>query len=101
MAHPDVGPCTRMYVEAAALGLLGREPYASVARQANALWTAELAAHVRRSGAPEHVAERVAVLVDAAFMGFQLDLGLEAGEGVKSGAVADLAAAVKALTVGS
>ena len=31
----ELESCTRVYVEAAALGLLGREPYASVVREAN------------------------------------------------------------------
>ena len=35
---PRARPCTRMYVEAAALGLLGREPYATVVREANGRW---------------------------------------------------------------
>ena len=30
-----IGQCSRLYVEAAALGLLGREPYATVVREAN------------------------------------------------------------------
>lgn len=97
MAHPDVGPCTRIYIEAAALGLLGREPYASVARQANALWTRTLVAHFERSGAAAPLARRVASIVDAAFMGFQLDLPLDVEGDHKAHEVADLAAAVVAL----
>ena len=96
MEHPDVGPCTRMYVEAAALGLLGREPYASVAREANALWTEAVVAHFRKAGAPEPFARRAASIVDAAFMGFLLDLPLDEGDR-KSTEVSDLAAAVVAL----
>ncbi|HYG95193.1 MAG TPA: TetR/AcrR family transcriptional regulator [Nocardioides sp.] len=97
MAHPDIGPCVRMYVEAAALGLLGREPYASVVREANKVWTEAVVAHFVKSGARELLARRVADVVDAAFMGFQLDLPLDLDPADRAAKVADLAAAVVAL----
>jgi AcrR family transcriptional regulator len=49
---PEQDRCQRLYVEAAALGLLGTEPYASVVREANAVWVATLAAHLVASGMP-------------------------------------------------
>lgn len=90
--------CTRIYVEASALGLFGREPYASVVRGANALWTAALVGHLIRSGVAEALAQRAAELIDAAFMGFQLDLPLDVDPAARTRAVADLADAVSALT---
>jgi AcrR family transcriptional regulator len=90
--------CTRLYVEASALGLFGREPYASVVRGANALWTAALVGHLARSGVPGPLAKRAAELIDAAFMGFQLDLPLDVDPDARARAVADLANAVAALT---
>lgn len=89
--------CTRIYVEAAALGLLGREPYASVVREANAVWTAALVAHLVRSGVNEGLAARAADVVDAAFMGFQLDLPLVVDPAARARTVGDLADAVAAL----
>jgi len=89
--------CARIYVEAAALGLLGREPYASVVREANAVWRAALVSHLVDSGVDTALAPRAADLVDAAFMGFQLDLPLDVDPADRARAVADLADAVAAL----
>ena len=86
-----------MYVEAAALGLLGHEPYASVVLEANARWYGSLVTHLTRSGVARPLAERAATITDAAFMGFQLDAPLYAGTPAARRAVADLAEAVAAL----
>lgn len=90
--------CSRIYVEAAALGLFGREPYASVVREANALWVAGLVAHLVRSGVDREVAERAAHVIDAAFMGFQLSAGLDTDPAEHARSVGDLADAVAALS---
>jgi AcrR family transcriptional regulator len=89
--------CSRIYVEAAALGLFGSEPYATVVREANALWIECLIGHLVKSGVDRGLAERAAKVVDAAFMGFQLDLPLDADGGEHARTVADLADAVAAL----
>jgi AcrR family transcriptional regulator len=98
---PSLDRCQRMYVEAAALGLLGREPYASVVREANAVWVAAVAELLVASGMPPALGARAAALVDAAMMGFQLDQPLDAGdpvqESVREQAVLDLADAVAAI----
>ena len=73
---PELVRCQRLYVEAAALGLFGREPYAASVRATNDVWLAEIVAHLERSGAGEQ-AERLATLVDAAFNGILLDRPLE------------------------
>jgi hypothetical protein len=86
-----------MYVEAAALGLFGREPYASVVREANEVWTGAVADHLVASGTPPERARRAVALLDAALMGFQLDLPLDAGDPVQGQAVLDLADAVAAI----
>ena len=65
--------CQRMYVEAAALGIFGREPYAGVVREANLRWLGAVVDHLRRGGVPEETARRAATLVDATLMGLQLD----------------------------
>ena len=69
--------CQRLYVEAAAAGLLGTEPYATVVREANQAWMKALADHFVRAGARRPVARQVADLVDAAFMGLQIDQPLD------------------------
>jgi AcrR family transcriptional regulator len=90
--------CQRLYVEAAALGLLGQEPYASVVREGNDRWTAALEEQVVQAGCPPALARRVVVLLDAAFMGLQLDLPLDRGNPDQRRAVLDLAEALAALT---
>jgi len=91
--------CQRLYVEAAALGLLGREPYATVVREANEVWVAAVAGHLVKSGTPPERSRRAVALLDAALMGFQLDLPLDAGDPVQEQAVEDLADAVVAIAV--
>lgn len=93
----ELASCQRIYVEAAALGLLGQEPYATVVREANERWTAALAERVVDAGCPQGTARRVVLLMDAAFMGMQLDLELDGGHPDQVQAVADLAAALAAL----
>lgn len=100
MNAPDLDRCQRVYVEAAALGLLGREPYASVIREANAAWAVALADRLVAAGVPRARVDRAGMLMDAAFMGFQLDLPVESRVAVEQ-AVQDLAAAVEAIAQGS
>lgn len=96
VSAPRIERCQRMYVEAAALGLFGREPYASVVREANAVWVSAVADHLVASGTPHRRAARAVALLDAAFMGFQLDLPLRGDPWVDQ-AVTDLAQAVAAI----
>jgi AcrR family transcriptional regulator len=97
VTSPRLARCQRMYVEAAALGLFGREPYASVVREANEVWVAAVAAHLVASGTPPGLSRRAVALLDAALMGFQLDLPLDAGDPLLDQAVEDLADAVAAI----
>jgi len=96
MLVPQVDRCTRLYVEAAALGLLGQEPYATVVREANELWTAAMVDHLVRSGVRRPLARRAVHVIDAAFMGFELDLPLDSDR-QRARAVRDLADMVAAL----
>jgi AcrR family transcriptional regulator len=96
---PSLERCQRLYVEAAALGLFGREPYASAVRDLNALWTGALTDHLVRSGVRRGVARRLAEVIDAAFMGFQLDLPLDEDARARKRVVADLADAIAAMGV--
>ncbi len=87
--------CQRLYVEAAALGLFGREPYATAVRASNADWVSGVAAHFRRVGLSPAAARQVTLVVDATFMGLQLDQPLDSAA-VQRRAVRDLADAVAA-----
>jgi AcrR family transcriptional regulator len=92
--------CHRIYVEAAALGLLGREPYASVVREANERWVEALADHLVAAGCTRSRAARAVALLDAAFMGLQLDLPLDPTESNRKRVVSDLADAIAAIAEG-
>ena len=96
LSTPEQARCLRLYVEAAALGVLGAEPYASVVSEANEVWLQALAHHLGGSGLPPGPARRAARLVEAALMGLQLDEPLEDPDDVRR-SVADLADAVAAL----
>ncbi|RYU14490.1 TetR/AcrR family transcriptional regulator [Nocardioides iriomotensis] len=100
VTRPELVGCQRMYVEAAALGLFGREPYAGVVGAANDVWMSAVADHLVASGASRRRAARATTLLDSAFSGFLLDSPFGDGEGdgeadtTKRQAVRDLADAV-------
>ncbi len=60
---PRLSRCQRVYVEAAALGLFGREPYVGVLREANAVWSAAVADYLVASGAASTHARRAVELL--------------------------------------
>lgn len=86
--------CQRLYVEAAALGLLGQEPQSSAVREGNRRWTEALATYLVDAGCAPGRAPRAVLLLDAAFMGFQLDLPLDRDSPELRRAVDDVADAV-------
>jgi AcrR family transcriptional regulator len=87
--------CQRLYVEAAALGLFGREPYATTVRETNAEWVSAVSAHFERAGLSRAAARQATILVDATFMGLQLDEPLDSKTQLKR-TVSDLADVVVA-----
>jgi AcrR family transcriptional regulator len=89
--------CQRLYVQAAALGLLGREPYLSVVRESNARWIEALIDYFVRAGAGRARARRAVDLLDATLMGLQLDMAVEADANAQRRTVRDLADAVVAI----
>jgi len=97
MRAPRLARCQRTYVEAAALGLFGREPYVSTVREGNRQWVAAVADHLVASGTARAEAARAVELLDAAMMGFLLDLPLDPRDPARDRAVADLADAVAAI----
>ena len=88
--------CLDVYCQAAATGLLGREPYLSDARASNDRWAGALRAYFLRSGAPERRVGRIVTLVDSALYGFHLDLTTDRPDELARG-VDDLAVAAQAL----
>jgi AcrR family transcriptional regulator len=96
---PGLLRCQQMYVEAAALGLFGSEPYASAVAEANAVWVAAVSAHLEDAGVSGDRAARATAVLDAAFSGFLLDLPLH-GDPAAADAVDDLAEAVAVIASG-
>lgn len=96
---PSLLACQRVYVEAAALGLFGREPYASRVGEGNRLWMAAVAEHLVASGASRRRAPRATALLGAAFSGLLLDLPFDEGADSQRRAVWDLADAVAGIAV--
>ncbi|WP_432478947.1 TetR/AcrR family transcriptional regulator [Nocardioides sp. GXQ0305] len=88
--------CLTLYVQAAASGLIGEEPYRSDARTSNQQWAAVLGDHLVASGAPAERVGRLVTLVDSALYGFHLTLITDRPEELAQG-VDDLAVAAEAL----
>lgn len=90
--------CLDVYVQAAATGLFGSEPYLSEARASNERWAVALRDYLVRSGAPTRRVARIVTLVDSALYGFHLDLATDRPDELARG-VDDLARAAQALAV--
>lgn len=88
--------CQRLYVEAAALGLLGLEPYASVVKEANERWMSALAVRLEAAGCRTDRSRRVANIVESVLIGLLLDQPLSGGP-EQAQIVEDLVAAVAAV----
>lgn len=88
--------CLDVYCQAAAVGLIGREPYLTDARASNEVWTAALRDYFVRCGAPRRRVGRLVTLVDSALYGFHLDLTTDRPAELARG-VADLAVAAQTL----
>lgn len=89
--------CLDVYCQAAATGLIGREPYLSDARASNELWTAAMRDYLVRCGAPTRRVGRIVTMVDSALCGFHLDLTTDRPDELARG-VDDLAAAAQSLS---
>jgi len=88
--------CLDVYCQAAATGLIGREPYLSDVRAINAQWNHALEAYFLRCGAHPRRVARLVTLVDSALFGFHLDLVTDRPQELAR-AIDDLAVAAQAL----
>ena len=95
LAEP-LSSCLDVYCQAAATGLIGREPYLSDARRRNEAWAAALRDYFVRCGASSRKVERIVTLVDSALYGFHLDLITDRPDELARG-VEDLAVAAQTL----
>ena len=94
--EPPLYACNLIYVQAAASGYLGQEPYRSAVRDSNARWAAAMRDWFERCGAPAAKLERITQLVESALLGFHVDLSTDSPDELSRG-VRDLADAVQAL----
>jgi AcrR family transcriptional regulator len=94
--EPPLHACNLIYVQAAASGLLGQEPYRTSVRSSNDRWAAAMRDWFRRCGARRTRVARVTRLVESALLGFHVDLSTDSPQELK-GAVRDLAEAAQAL----
>jgi AcrR family transcriptional regulator len=94
--HPPLQGCLHVYVQAAATGLIGQEPYRTDARASNEKWGAALRDYLVRCGAPPRRVARIVTLVDSALYGFHLDLATDRPDELARG-VDDLARAAQSL----
>lgn len=88
--------CLDVYCQAAATGLIGREPYLSDARASNEVWAGALREYFTRCGAPPRRVSRIVTLVDSALYGFHLDLTTDRPAELSRG-VDDLAVAAQSI----
>jgi hypothetical protein len=88
--------CMDVYCQAAATGLIGREPYLTDARASGELWAGALRGYLVRCGAPQRRVARLVTLVDSALFGFHLDLITDDADELACG-VDDLARAAEVL----
>ena len=88
--------CNLIYVQAAASGYLGQEPYRTAVRRSNDRWAAAMRDWFERCGAPRSRVERITQLVESALLGFHVDLATDTPEELGRG-VRDLADAAQAL----
>lgn len=97
---PDIERCQRVYIQAAALGILGADPYRKVIARSDEEWTTAVREYLVASGANPRRAPRVAGLVDAALMGLHLSLPLADNVKQLDAAVRDLAETAQRISDG-
>jgi AcrR family transcriptional regulator len=94
--EPPLHACNLIYVQAAASGYLGQEPYRTSVRDSNARWEAAMRDWFLRCGAPRPKVDRITRLVEAGLLGFHVDLATDTPAELSRG-VRDLADAAQAL----
>ena len=75
--EPPLYACNLIYVQAAASGYLGTEPYRTAVRRTNEHWADAMRDWFTRCGAAPARVARVAALVESALLGFHVDLATE------------------------
>jgi AcrR family transcriptional regulator len=100
LLEPELDRCQRVYIQAAALGILGADPYRKAIARSNDQWTKAVRDYFVACGANPRRAARVAGLVDAALVGFHLSLPVAADVSQPTAAIRDLAATAQRINDG-
>jgi AcrR family transcriptional regulator len=98
LLEPQLDRCLRVYIQAAALGVLGTDPYRKVIARSNEEWTTAVRGYLLASGANPRRASRIAELVDAALTGFHLSWPVAEHARQVDAAVRDLAATAQRIS---
>ncbi|MGL5826360.1 MAG: TetR/AcrR family transcriptional regulator [Nocardioides sp.] len=88
--------CEQVYIQAAASGMLGDEPFRTDVRRANDRWSAGLSTWLSECGAGPDQLDRVTNLIGSALLGFYVDLTFDTPQELAP-AIHDLADAADAL----
>jgi AcrR family transcriptional regulator len=94
--RPPLHACNTIYVQAAASGYLGQEPYRTAVRDSNDRWEAAMRDWFLRCGASRRKVDRITQLVESALLGFHVDLSTDTPAELSRG-VRDLADAAQRL----
>jgi len=94
--EPPLYACNLIYVQAAASGYLGEEPYRTAVRRSNRQWEAAMRDWFERCGASRQRVGRITRLVESALLGFHVDLATDTPEELARGG-RDLADAAQGL----
>jgi AcrR family transcriptional regulator len=100
LLEPDLDRCERVYIQAAALGILGADPYRKAIGRSNDEWTTAVRDYLVACGAHPRRAARIAELVDAALVGFHLSLPVAEDAAQPAAAIRDLAATAQRINDG-
>jgi AcrR family transcriptional regulator len=100
LLEPELDRCQRVYIQAAALGILGTDPYRQAIARSDDEWTTAVRDYLAGSGASPRRAARVADLVEAALTGFHLSLPLADDTKQLDAAVRDLAETAQRISDG-
>jgi AcrR family transcriptional regulator len=94
--EPPLYACNLIYVQAAASGYLGQEPYRTAVRRSNERWEAAMKDWFERCGAPRSRVARITQLVESSLLGFHVDLATDSPAELTRG-VRDLADAAEVI----
>ena len=101
LVGPELDRCQRVYIQAAALGILGTDPYRKVIALSDEEWTAAVRDYLLTSGANPRRVRRIAELVDAALIGLHLSSPVAEDPRQLDAHVRDLAATAQRLSDGA